>query len=234
MNNLKNDNIYLNKKEHIYTLRSNPSIQFTSVTTFVDKFFEKFDSKKIAKKLVETHPKYSNLTIEELIKEWKDAADHGTFVHEEIESWINDEKIPSENKSKYGIRWLHQYKKKSNLEIFPEIIIYSEELKISGTVDILALNKYSGKYDIIDWKTSKKINKRSFNRKMGIKASTYNIMDCNFSHYSLQLSMYRYLLERYYGLEVDNQYIVQLKEDSAIPFSTPYMKEDIIRMLGDN
>ena len=234
MNNLKNDNIYLNKKDHIYTLKSNPSIQFTSVTTFVDKFFEKFDSKKIAKNLVETHPKYSNSTIEELIKEWKDAADHGTYVHEEIENWINDEKIPSENKSKYGIRWLHQYKKKSNLEIYSEIILYSEELKISGTVDILALNKYTGKYDIIDWKTSKRINKKSFNHKMGIKASTHNIMDCNYNHYSLQLSLYRYLLERYYGLEVENQYIVQLKEDSAIPFPTPYMKEDIIRMLGDN
>ena len=170
--------------------------RFTSVTTFIDGFFEKFDSKKIAKKLVDTHPKYSNSTVEELIKEWKDAADHGTFVHEEIENWINKQKIPSENKSKYGIRWLHQYKKKSDLDILSEIILFSEELKISGTVDILALNKYTDKYDIIDWKTSKKINKKSFNHKMGIKASTFNIMDCNFSHYSLQLSLYRYILER--------------------------------------
>lgn len=234
MNILNSSDIYLDKKDHKYFLKSDPSLNFTSVTTFVDQFFEKFDSKKVAKKLVENHPKYSNSTIEELINEWKIAADHGTFVHEEIENWIKNKIIPSENKSKFGIRWLHQYKKKCNLEILSEIILYSEELKISGTVDILALNRYTGKYDIIDWKTSKKINKRSFNRKMGTKTSTHNIMDCNFSHYSLQLSLYRYLLERYYGLEVESQYIVQLKEDSAIPFSVPYMKEDIIRMLSDN
>ena len=146
--------------------------------------------------------------------------------------WIKKEKIPSENKSKYGIRWLHAYKKQSNIEIISEVILYSEELKISGTVDILALNKYTGKYDIIDWKTSKKINKKSFNGKMGIKSPTKKIMDCNFSHYSLQLSLYRYILERYYGLEIENQYIVHLKEDSARPLPTPYLKEDILRMLS--
>lgn len=233
MNSLTSNNIHLNKKEHTYSLKSNPTLNFTSVTTFIDQFFEKFDSQKIATNLVQNHSKYSDYTVEGLIKEWKDAAQHGTDVHEEIEDWIKEEKIPSENKSKYGIRWLHAYKKQSNIEIISEVILYSEEMKISGTVDILALNKYTGKYDIIDWKTSKRINKKSFNGKMGIKPPTKNIMDCNFSHYALQLSLYRYILERYYGLEIENQYIVHLKEDSARPLPTPYLKEDILRMLSN-
>jgi ATP-dependent exoDNAse (exonuclease V) beta subunit len=232
LNTLKSNDISLNKEDHVYILKSDPTINFTSVTTFIDTFFEKFDSHKIATKLIEKYPKYADHTIEGLKQEWKDAAQHGTNVHEEIENWIKEKIIPSEDKAKYGLRWLHEYKKKSKIEIISEVMLYSKELKISGTVDILALNNYTGKYDIIDWKTSKKITKRSFNNKMGTKSPTKNIMDCNFSHYSLQLSLYRYILERYYGLEIENQYIVHLKEDAARAILTPYLKENIIRMLN--
>lgn len=232
MNTLTSEDISLDKDSHIYRLKSDSSIIFTSVTTFIDTFFEKFDSQKIATKLVKNHPKYSKYTIESLIKEWNDTAKHGTEVHEEIENWIKEKVIPSQNKAKVGLRWLHAYKKKSNVEVLSEVLLYSKELKISGTVDILVLNKYTGKYDIIDWKTSKKITKWSFNKKMGTKPPTQNIMDCNFNHYSLQLSLYRYILERNYGIEIDNQYIVHLKEDEARAISTRYMKEDIIRMLN--
>ena len=40
LNSLRNSDIYLNKKDHIYKLKSKPSIQFTSVTTFVDGFLK--------------------------------------------------------------------------------------------------------------------------------------------------------------------------------------------------
>jgi hypothetical protein len=92
LNSLTSNNIHLNKKEHIYSLKSNPTLTFTSVTTFIDQFFEEFNSQKIATNLVQNHPKYSDYTIEGLIKEWKDAAQHGTDVHEEIEDWIKKRK----------------------------------------------------------------------------------------------------------------------------------------------
>ena len=35
-----------------------------------DHFFEKFDQVGIAQKLINTHPKYSGKTVDEVIKEW--------------------------------------------------------------------------------------------------------------------------------------------------------------------
>ena len=66
---------------------------------------------------------------------------------------------------------------------------------------------------------------------MGTHASTKHVMDCNFNHYSLQLSLYRYILEKFYGLKIRNQLIAHLKDDSVDAIVTPYMKDEIIAML---
>ena len=58
MNNLFDKNITLNRDAHIYTLATNPDIEFISVTTFVSQFFEKFEAEKIATRLVQSSPKY--------------------------------------------------------------------------------------------------------------------------------------------------------------------------------
>ena len=46
MNKLFDNNISLDKENHIYKLKSNPNVNFTSVTTFIDKFFEKLTHKR--------------------------------------------------------------------------------------------------------------------------------------------------------------------------------------------
>jgi len=112
------------------------------------------------------------------------------------------------------------------------MIIYSKQLKIAGTIDVLALDKKINQYDLIDWKTSKKIETSSFGGKVGTKPATNTIPDCNYSHYTLQLSLYRYILEEYYGLDINNQFIAHLKEDYARGIEVPYMKDQILKMLG--
>ena len=57
-------------------------------------------------------------------------------------------------------------------------------------------------------------------------------MDCKFVHYSMQLSFYRYILEEYYDLQIQNQIIIQLQSDGANKYELPYMKNNILEMLG--
>lgn len=232
MNNLLDPNISLNAESHIYSLLNRSDITFTSVTTFVDQFFEKFDAEKIAKKLVNTHPKYLGRTVSSLLGDWEKARQHGTIVHQEMEDWIKKDIEPIQAQSISGVRWIRDYKKLNNIELFSEVIVYSTELSIAGTVDLLALNKITNKYEIVDWKTSKKITKESYNGKVGIKPESKKIMDCNYYHYALQLSLYRYILEEYYDLEIQNQIIIQLQSDGANKYELPYMKNNILEMLG--
>ena len=232
MNKLSDTNINLEEKTHEYTLLDRADVSFTSVTTFIEEFFEGFDALKIAEKLINNYPKYAGRTVESLIADWNAAADHGTKVHHEIEQWIKDGIDPIDIKAINGKDWLNDYKLKSDIEILSEVIIYSTELSIAGTVDVLAKDNSTGLYEIIDWKTSKKIEMVSYGQKMGTHEITKNIMDCNFYHYSLQLSLYRYILETYYGLKIHNQLIAQLHDDGVNAHVAPYMKDEIIAMLG--
>ena len=234
MNIISDKEISLKKDTHEYKLSTHPNIHFTSVTTFVEQFFEGFDAKKIASKLIANYSKYSNYTVESLIAEWKQKADYGTHVHNEIESWIKKKIQPKELKSINGKNWLENYQKKSNSDIFSEVIIYSTELKIAGTIDIIAKDNSTGFYELIDWKTSRKIDLNSYKNKMGTHITTNHVMDCNFYHYSLQLSLYRYILEKYYDFNIKNQLIIHLKDDGANALVAPYMKNEITAMLSSN
>ena len=234
MNKLFDNNISLDRNNHIYTLTSKPKVEFTSVTTFIDQFFEKFDAIAIATKLVNSSPKYMDKTVDDVLEIWKESANHGTKVHEELENYIL-KKIPiTEKKTVHGLKWLKNFILAGNFKIYPEVIIYSEKLKLCGTIDLLIKNMENNKFLIMDWKTSKLINKKSYNKKVGIHAASKNIEDSKFNHYSLQLSLYRFLLEKFYGLEIYNQSILHLKENECKEETTPYMKNDIKNMINSN
>ena len=119
-------------------------------------------------------------------------------MHDEIENWIKNDVEPQSIKAIQGKNWLQNYQMKSDIDVSTELIVYSTELRIAGTVDILAKDNNTCQYELIDWKTSKKIETVSYGYKMGTHDVTKNVMDCNFYHYALQLSLYRYLLEEYY------------------------------------
>ena len=121
----------------------------------------------------------------------------------------------------------------STYELFSEKIIYSKELNLAGTIDLLMYDKKSDSYIIIDWKTSSKIETSAYRHKTGNHDITRNLEDCNFNHYSLQLSLYRYILENYYGLKVNNQMIVHITDTDCRGYMTPYLLNHIKLMAQD-
>ena len=58
MNILNNNDIRLDLDKHEYSLLDDSTISFTSVTTFVNSFFEPFDEDKVSNHLVNNVPKY--------------------------------------------------------------------------------------------------------------------------------------------------------------------------------
>jgi ATP-dependent exoDNAse (exonuclease V) beta subunit len=233
MNPIINKNISLIQDTHKYVLETKPDLNFTSVTTVIGSFFEPFEEQKIAKYLCSTNPKYKRMTPEELISEWHYSREQGTKIHEEIECFIKDDKPPVSTKAFSGINWLKQYYTNFDVDIFTEAIIFSTKLKIAGTVDILVYDKKANVYDIIDWKTGKRINKYSFQGKKGNHQVTSDLMDCNFIHYALQMSLYRYILEAYYKVKIRNQMICHLQKTTCKCYDTPYYFDHIKEMLSE-
>lgn len=217
----KHKNLDLNESTHTYTLY-NSNIEFTSVTEFISSFFNPFDEYKIAQKL-STLKKYNHMSTEDILKDWENRRNRGTIVHKQIEEFLNeiDEKSQSlENnidanisldlKTKQGIAFLKKKCINDNNNLFSEIKIYSEELQIAGTIDLIIYNKKHRKIYLIDWKTNLEIKKNGYNT--GIKFPTNNTIDCSYNKYQLQLSLYKYILEKFYNASVAGLYIAHLTD----------------------
>ncbi|MAQ70519.1 MAG: hypothetical protein CMD23_05450 [Flavobacteriales bacterium] len=239
----KHNLISLDEESHTYTLRGSNAI-FTSVTQFISNFFEPFDEYEIAKKLTK-HPKYQGKNIEDILLDWKQRRDRGTVVHKQIENFIINMKNQYETntnetldlKSKQGIQFLKEsyYQKpdkKNTHLIFPEVKIISEKLKLAGTIDLLIYNKNKNQISLVDWKTNKEIKTSENAYRHGIKGTpAEKIYDCSFERYSLQLSMYKHLLENYYHISVNGLYIVHLKETEFKVMPCQCQSIHIINML---
>lgn len=230
INKIVDKDITLDEVAHKYSLISDPTIDFISCTTFIKYFFKAFDSIGIANGLVANHPKYIGMSPQKLIEVWDKKAENGTNVHNEIDNYIRNNETPKLDKSILAVNWLRNYLN-NNHEIYSEIIVFAKELELAGTVDLLVYNKSTDSYEIFDWKTSKKIDKSSFGNKVGTTKATSNLMDCNYIHYSLQLSLYRYILEEYYNLSISKITILHINDTDVIHHESKYYKAEIEKML---
>ncbi len=229
-NGITDNNISLIEDTHQYVLKNEPDIEFTSATTLVHYFFKQFDTIGIANNLTTTNVRYINMSPQELVAQWDKIAETGSIVHAEIESFIKDGSLPSEPKSKRAVEWIKN-KFDDKYDLFSEVIVYSKELKIAGTIDLLLFDKEDKSYKILDWKTSKRIFTSSYNSTMGHHKASAELMDCNFIHYSLQLSLYQYLLENFYGLNITGSAIIHIGDDQIKSYKTEYFKNEIENML---
>jgi ATP-dependent exoDNAse (exonuclease V) beta subunit len=78
-------------------------------------------------------------------------------------------------------------------------LLYSLELRMAGQVDLLMRNEDSTEYHILDYKFIKEPLEKSyynrFTRKYKMMSGPFSrLMDTNYSHYSIQLEIYRYLM----------------------------------------
>jgi hypothetical protein len=187
--------------------------------------------------------KYWGLTAEEIKQQWSNnssaVSGAGTDLHFQIECFMNNPDIESSRKE-YDHTDLHnaylidankEKEKEKEKEIewgyfinfvkdHPELkpyrtewTIYDEELKISGSIDMVYENP-DGTLSIYDWKRSKDITRVNNFNKFAINKLICHMPDANFWHYALQLNTYKRLLERKYGKIVTDLYLVRLHPDA--------------------
>ncbi len=96
------------------------------------------------------------------------------------------------------------------LPIESEFIVGDDEYFLGGTVDQIFYNKKSMQLEIWDWKTNKEIKLES--RYFHLEPLNH-IPDTEFDHYSLQLALYRLIIEKNTGLKLGNSYIAWFNEN---------------------
>ncbi len=196
-----------------------------SVTALIESFFPKFDSdywssKKAIERIQIEGGKLTNENIsnvkKDILMEWegnrKDAANKGTLLHEKIENFYNNiEDSIDAPEFTYFKNFIKKYPKLKPYKT--EWRIFDSNLSLAGSIDMV-YEKDNGDLFLFDWKRSTKI----VNGAGHLIESDYNygfdelshIADNSYNRYSLQLNLYKYVIENNYGKKISSMNLLIL------------------------
>lgn len=232
----RDDDISFQEEGHIYTVKKRRG--YKSITTIVHNAFEKFNSDKIIDKMMESdnwiNSKYYGMTKPDIKRQWKEngneAALLGTTMHYLFEYHYNDMyKTPIDEHPGYFQNFMNNndYKKTIEYKYFKNFVdehpdlnpyrtewsVYDEDNKLAGSIDMTFLND-DGTISIYDWKRCKKIERFSYYSKHSIVKGLSHIPDTNYWHYTLQLNLYKMILESKYGFVVNDINLVVIHPEN--------------------
>lgn len=179
----------LNKKTHVYT--DNDEINYTSVSHILDSVEPTFDPDGVIAEKVAAR---EGCTVPEIQYKWskisKESMGRGTEIHFALQKYIEDG-----TKSAKWDSVIESFKKiKFQGNLLTEQILYNKEEKIAGTTDLIDVGK--NYYNIFDFKTSKLIEFYNLYGQEMMLPPVEHLAHCNYNRYSLQLSMYAWMLEQ--------------------------------------
>jgi hypothetical protein len=222
--------ISFDEASHKYTVEG---VNLQSVTNVVENCFPKFDAQLHAK----TTAAKTGMTEEEVIAMWerkgKESRELGTAMHQKIESYYQG-KHPYEDDA---FRLFKIFADKVKLEPFrTEWAVYDTDYNIAGTIDFV--DYQDGKYTIYDWKRSDKIIANG----MPVKVSKYqekglypleHLENCAYYHYALQLSLYKFILEKNYDIKVSDLRlgIFHPSYDKPYVLRMPYLENEVKTLM---
>jgi hypothetical protein len=88
-----------------------------------------------------------------------------------------------------------------------EYVVWDKEFDLGGMVDLLMYNVKTGDFEIWDHKTNKEFTYKSKHGNFYNPPFDY-LEDCKFTEYSLQLSGYKYIIEKYTGLKLGSSKVI--------------------------
>lgn len=200
-----------------------------SGTTFIGLFKKKFDKQKIGN----SYAKKNRRTLEDVLAEWEYkghiARTKGTLLHNYAEQYWQNKVFPikydgmdeefgegeMQKRLEPCIELFHTFyndAKKSLRPVRMELVVADKEIGIAGMVDCLFWNEKTKQYEIWDYKTNKEISTSS---KYGnrFKAPINYLHECELNGYSLQLSLYKYIIEKNTKLRIGAMWLIHLHED---------------------
>ena len=215
-----------------------------SVTRLIEDYCNEFNAEEVAERVATKQ----NKTVQQVLDEWqyknKFACEKGSTCHEYAQSlWSGDKWTfkPFDNSLEYLKAFTTIQKQANNFRVdyqdrlehlADEFVVGSEEYNIASAIDHLFINKLTGGLVLVDYKTNSDIHKSEKYAK-NMKVPLQHMKDFTLNHYYIQLSIYKYLLEKYTDLEVSEMFIVYFSENikNYEIIEIPYLKEEVIRIL---
>jgi len=204
--------IIFKEEGHTYESNDEDQIDWVSVTSVISKFKEPFDQKGIAKKASKNkRSKWHGMTEVEIINAWEEESQRaiklGNWYHNQREDDILE--LDTIEKEGIEIPIIRPLNKESGIKLapeqklydglYPEHLEYLKSAKLCGQADVVEI--INNTINITDYKTNKEIKEKGFTSWEGITNKMFkpvnHLDDCNLNHYSLQLSIYAYIIKKH-------------------------------------
>ena len=235
-----NSNIAFDEESHKYVHPKDETgnAEYISVTTLIERFFP-FDLKRYIerKALVEDRTEEDVLIEYLMIRD--EAAEKGTFLHNQIENYLKGQEFVSDSKEfELFTNFYNKEIKKRNLVFFDaEKMIYSNKYNVAGTIDCLFKKNVKDEYIMLDWKRSKKLiidgRPRIFG--YGYALSELNHIDnSSYYRYCLQQNIYKVIVENEFSVNISSMKLVVLHENFPDYYvvTVPEMKKEAYAILN--
>jgi hypothetical protein len=197
--------------------------ELISVTTLIHKYQEEFNEKYWS----EYKGNQFDITPKEIIRAWKFINKKGTIrgsaIHDYAENLFQNKKFEYPKQlilNEFGfdpVLYTYNICKKhvdkfygdvqgKLIPIRTELVVYDRETLIGGMLDILFWNVKAKEFQIWDYKTNKEFTYEMKDRHL--INDLYLLEDCDLELYSLQLGLYKYIIEKNIPIKLGKSYLV--------------------------
>lgn len=124
---------------------------------------------------------------------------------------------------------------------FPELkpyrtewMIFDEDVRLAGSVDMVYENESDGSLLVYDWKRCKEIRETNSFGEFALTECINHLPDTNFWHYALQLNTYKAILEAKYAKKVSQMCLVCLhpSQSSYLVYSVPDLSAEMTALFS--
>ena len=169
---------------------------------------------------------------EAILAKWErnknEAANRGTWMHLQCELWLNrDGADLSSPEMRLFLRYARERLAPNHVVAYrTEWEVFGEGLDLAGSIDFVGRvteGPDAGALWVVDWKRAKQLrckDRHPCGRYM--REPLDHVPDAAMWHYALQLNLYAYLLESYYGFRVARREVACFHPDNG---SEPYFFE---------
>jgi hypothetical protein len=246
----RDDRIQFVEDTHTYFIDGS-SDGVISTTTLIHSFFPHFNADEVLKKMkpsvkAERYPGLTDAQIREMwSKNGKEASRLGTEMHAQIEEFYNhlidtnNEKIAKNDDDKINtpptefrhfLRFHAEIVEKRGYRPYrTEWSIFDDTILLAGQLDMI-YERPDHTFALYDWKRVKELKTENrWEKGMGPFA---NLDHCNYTHYSLQLNVYKRILETFYAITISEMCLVILhpENDTYIIAEVRDMSDTIDRL----
>lgn len=252
--------VTLEHSKHIYTDTKGQTYQ--SISSVIGKYKHPFDPHKKmpnGKTLIQNYVAKNGNTEEYWLAKWDETRDYacekGHAFHDLKEMVVNNRGVHIIERREMPVQNVNKLWQLPNYEgnfgllppgVYTELTLWNYAHRIAGTADLITI--YPDKtFDVDDYKTNGTFKTEAFMSRP-MKYPCTNLQDCHLGHYTLQLSLYAWMLSQFgltprnlrlHHYDIPDEDVEKIIYQGVLPeieptmYEVPYIEREVFLIMQE-